>query len=279
MADAEQSDWRPIGAVDLARLREARHSAHFAVQWLGRAARAFVPPQPDDAHTNLGWDRTADGFATHALRDTIDVCLNLPELMLLVGNGRTATFPLDGRADADARRWLGDTLGRAGFEAGMLDAPLPYAMPSHALRTGAAYRADRAALTELAAWYANADASLSRLRQTHAPAVAEASQVRCWPHHFDLATLFSLRGEPARHIGAGLSPGDEHYDEPYFYVNLWPRPDASRLPPLDGIGHWHNWDFTAAVATASDILNAPDRQAASEGFLRDAVAAAMRAMG
>src|SRR5438105_12514767 len=46
--------WRPVGGVDSGRLREARLQAHHAAQWLARAARALVPPQPDDGHTSLG---------------------------------------------------------------------------------------------------------------------------------------------------------------------------------------------------------------------------------
>src|SRR5215472_15715998 len=63
------SDWKPLHGVDQRRLSEARLQAHYAVQWLARAARAYVPPQPDDGHTNLGWDGALRGFTTHPLKD------------------------------------------------------------------------------------------------------------------------------------------------------------------------------------------------------------------
>jgi hypothetical protein len=47
-------DWRPLQVSDQQRLSMARLQAHHAAQWLARAARAYVPPQPDDGHTNLG---------------------------------------------------------------------------------------------------------------------------------------------------------------------------------------------------------------------------------
>ena len=31
-------------------------------------------------------------------------------------------------------------------------------------------------------------------------------------------------------MGAGFSPGDPYYDEPYFYLSLYPRPEDIRLP-------------------------------------------------
>ena len=48
---------------------EARLHAHYAAQWLARAARAYILPQLDDSHTNLGWDRMLGGFVTHPLPD------------------------------------------------------------------------------------------------------------------------------------------------------------------------------------------------------------------
>lgn len=101
-----------------------------------------------------------------------------------------------------------------------------------------------------------------------------ASPVRCWPHHFDLATLITL---PARnagatgYIGAGLSPGDQYYDEPYFYVSVRPEPDPAALPSLPMLGHWHLRDFTAAVATARNIAAAKSQQVATDNFLQAAV--------
>ena len=98
------------------------------------------------------------------------------------------------------------------------------------------------ALVELAAWFANADYSLVRVQRQMIGRKLTASDVRCWPHHFDLATLISF---PARddcvtgYVGAGLSPGDEYYDEPYFYVSVYPKPDSAALPRLPKLGHWH----------------------------------------
>jgi hypothetical protein len=63
--------------------------------------------------------------------------------------------------------------------------------------------------------------------------------VRCWPHHFDIATLLSLgRGDPegAAAIGIGMSPGDAYYPQPHFYISPWPAPPADALPrpPIPG---------------------------------------------
>jgi hypothetical protein len=53
-----ETNWVPLQAVEQRRLSEARLQAHYALQWLARASRGYIPPQPDDNHTNLGWDRS-----------------------------------------------------------------------------------------------------------------------------------------------------------------------------------------------------------------------------
>ena len=270
------SDWRPIGQHDPAKLGKARLQAHYAVQWLARAARAYVPPQADDSHTNLGWDDALDGFTTHALKDGAHLGLRISDLTLVMLDAQKADFPLNGRTDADARTWLGAQLSARGLDAGALDAPSPYAIDADPIAGGAAYDAggQKDALRELAAWFSNADRSLTSIRNQIVNRKHTASAVRCWPHHFDLATLVSLDeagGENARSVNAGFSPGDEHYQEPYFYVSPYPYPDADALPQPHALGHWHTRHFTAAIAPAKRIVATNHSQHDVEAFLAHAI--------
>jgi hypothetical protein len=85
--------------------------------------------------------------------------------------------------------------------------------------------------------------------------------VRCWPHHFDIATLIDVsRGASgeARTIGVGLSPGDASYPEPYFYVTPWPAPADPALMALPGGGAWHRAGWFGAVLTGSAIFAGAD---------------------
>src|SRR5438309_6904608 len=116
------SDWRRLTVIERDRQRAARLDAHYAAQWLARAARAYVPPQPDHSHTNLGWDDTLGSFVTHPLPDGSRLALKLAELTLVVlgRKGLDETLRLDGRRDADARRWLGEVMSRKGLDAAAL---------------------------------------------------------------------------------------------------------------------------------------------------------------
>jgi hypothetical protein len=98
--------------------------------------------------------------------------------------------------------------------------------------------------------------------------------VRCWPHHFDVATLVELEAghaESARSIGVGFSPGDESYAQPYWYVSPWPRPDPATLPQAPMPGHWHTQGFTALVATGDDIVKLADRRRDTAAFITQAI--------
>ena len=125
----------------------------------------------------------------------------------------------------------------------------------------------------LAAWFALSDAVLKAFADRHADIEPGPSPVRCWAHHFDIATYVSLEAgdfETARGIGVGLSPGDESYGEPYFYVNPWPHPDPADLPDPPGLGHWHTQGFVGAILTGSELIAAHDIKSAAAEFIAEA---------
>src|SRR5207247_497257 len=128
---------------------------------------------------------------------------------------------------------------------------------------------DAAAFEELAGWYGNAAVVLETLRA----ATPTASEVRCWPHHFDLATLITVA--PGQSVGVGMEPGDQYYAEPYFYVNMHPAPDARALPPLHGHGTWHTHEWIGAVLPASRLA-ASGQRSQIERFTGSAVAVGVK---
>ena len=85
--------------------------------------------------------------------------------------------------------------------------------------------------------------------------------------------------ETARGVGLGLSPGDGNYNQPYFYINPWPRLDVSDLPDIPPPGHWHTEGFVGAVATGGEILSQSDLAGGTAEFLRRAYAAGRDKLG
>src|SRR5262245_55157858 len=109
-------DWRPVRGVDFRKLHDARLQAHYAAQWLARAARAYVPAQRNDVHTSFGWDESLEGLTTHPLPDGTRIGLRIADLTLAVLGAEPQTLPLDGRAEAEVRAWLGRQLAARGLD-------------------------------------------------------------------------------------------------------------------------------------------------------------------
>lgn len=278
--------WHALGQTGLKDLAEARLQAHYAVQWAARVARALVEPQPDDSHTSPGWDRKHQALRTQALPNGQSLGLRLADLTLLWDGGEKAgsELPLDGVSDAEARAWLAERVPGAGYDAARLDEPSPYELPPHDLANGGAYAvgSNEGAFVELGAWYNSADAALEAVVAALSDLTPGPSPVRCWPHHFDIATLIALEAgdaEEARSIGVGLSPGDESYAEPYYYVTPWPYPDPANLPKLPHSGRWHTEGYVAAIATASRIGELGSKRVAVMDFLQSSIACSRELLG
>jgi len=268
------TDWQKLGTVSPPALTAARDAAHGAAQWPSRAARAALPAAEDDSHSNLVWDAAAGWLCSHDLGGGHRVGLSVAHYALVhvLESGVIGELPLAGCGGGDIVGWLLKIPAVANGDASWLARALPYELPaSVSADLGSHGTPDVAALAELARWYANAAGLLEEIARTD----PTASDVRCWPHHFDIATLITLAGagEEATTIGVGMSPGDGSYGDPYLYVTPWPYPPADALPDLPAVGHWHTEGFVAAIVTAARIVEAPDQAAVVRGFVADAVAA------
>lgn len=262
---------------DPLKLAPARVLAHAGVQLLYRAATANLAPLSGDEHTNLGWDPARHAFQTHDLTaHGAAAWLSLTPLTLGFAEARC---PLDGMGLAAAQVWLDAQLvahGLSPTQGIALDYTLPTAVADMQ------HFQPLAGLPGLAAWYGLAAEVLADLVARIADLNPGASAIRCWPHHFDLATYVSLEqgnAETARGIGVGLSPGDESYDQPYFYVNPWPPVDPDTLPGPLAPGRWHTAGFVGSVARGQDILALPDPIKGSKDFLRMSFDTGCRLLG
>jgi hypothetical protein len=278
-----------LGAVAPTQLKEARIQAHYGVQWVSRAARANLATADDDSHSNLGWDADRRALICHGLvtpdDETVHVGLDIAGMRLFLAgsNGVSDELMLNGHGNIEAGEWLDGQLHRFGLQpAGAVE--LPYGLDDHALGQGAGYTAGShaAELAELAAWFALAADALETVRATLGHLSPAPSPVRCWPHHFDIATLLSLEegdAETARAIGIGMSPGDDGYVEPYVYINPWPHLAPQDLPELPPPGHWHIEGFVGAVATATEILTLDNHRDGLIAFIAGATEAGRRNLG
>ncbi|HSS78454.1 MAG TPA: hypothetical protein VLV54_17130 [Thermoanaerobaculia bacterium] len=256
------SDWETLGAVDPCELAGARLQLHWAAQAAAAVGKQLVPHQPDYGEQSFQWLAgpriLAQGIVAGKMPFRAALRPSPAALLVLDENGaKLAEFSLAGRTLDAAYEWMRAEveifLGRC------LEEPLERPgedFPCHPVGDGAPFFTTGAGFAELGRYFANAD----RVLRTLADRNPGASPVRCWPHHFDLATLILIDSgtdpEKACSIGAGLSPGDDNMAEPYFYVLPWPAPATCELPQLAGGGRWQTECWVGAVLEASSFTSA-----------------------
>jgi hypothetical protein len=230
-------------------LTDARLRLHWAAQLASTVGRTLADPAADDSHTSFRFDDACGALVQESSHRS---GLRLHDLTLLLGNEE---LPLHGRTFDEAFAWI---MERAPGVRRELNEPMPH----HPVAAGERFDAsDCAQLEALAGYYREAASLLREL----------CDDVRVWPHHFDIAVLMEFEGG-AKTIGAGFSPGDESHDEPYWYVNHWPRTAATELPPLAGGGSWNTEGWLGAILPLS-------RGGDAREFLRSAVAASQMLIG
>lgn len=269
--------WRLLGRAEPDRLVDARLQLHWAAQVVASVGYTFVEEMPAWAHLSLSFD---DGRLVSQQTSTdppFRAALDPATLEIVVFDAEGEIFDsatANNRTLEEAYSWLTNAIERYLGESVSLTRP-DHDIPAHpissrarfALRPGKHFH-------ELSAWYHNAKLVIGRV-------VADregASPLRCWPHHFDIASLITLDPDmdpdSARSIGVGLSPGDAGSDQPYFYVTPWPYPTAVDLPPLASGGTWQTLGWTGALLKADRVLEhttAEGQMKAVEAFLTGAV--------
>ena len=81
---------------------------------------------------------------------------------------------------------------------------------------------------------------------------ASPAPIQLWPEHFDASCLLAVGPGPDDRCDVGVSPGDDHHEEPYLYVGPW----VARRPGDEA--YW-NASFGAllprsAVSSVADAL-------------------------
>jgi len=263
-SQAEELEWQSVEPESGSTLTATRVALHWAAQLPAAAGATLVAARDDYSHTTLTWHRGPNALLTETLPTGQRAGIRPRDLALIVLQADGAigsTYPLAGRTLEMGLTWLATHLGTTNLERP------PHHLPSHGVERGEPFpEPDPRASAQLETWFSNADLVLRSTTEAE-----EWSEVRVWPHHFDIASLKDLGG--GQSVGAGLSPGDGSYDQPYFYVTPWPPPDDAPTSTLQEGGAWHTDGWTGAVLVANNVENAGQEDQV-RGFLKSAVDAA-----
>ncbi|MEM6639834.1 MAG: hypothetical protein AAF610_08015 [Pseudomonadota bacterium] len=205
----------------------------------------------------MSWQRQYQALVSEDLsgqNDRLGFSFSTGSLIWLREWELVGELALDQKTDDDARRWCNRVLAEAGLRS-TEDTDMPYTLA--APHYGAL--SNKGTLAALGDWYAETYRALGALIMRFGTLAVTTPVVRCWPHHFDMAALFSLdAGDPehARSVGIGFSPGDDSFPDPYFYCTPWPAPDSRPAVALPW--HWHTKGFTALVCPIGRLQSGDD---------------------
>ncbi|SHJ92186.1 hypothetical protein SAMN04488028_102155 [Reichenbachiella agariperforans] len=251
--------WQRFAYPALEDIREARDQSHQAIQNVSAVGRSFLPPSEQDENANLEWDnklqRLVGRWVTgeHTFRSSISI----RDFMVYLVNENFETISsisMQGAKQTDIMVWLEKQIVDLGADFSKINLAYPYELPAYPTAAGAAFGVSNPmASEELSRLYHNADLMLRHILSKE----NKTTEIKCWPHHFDIAGSIILldTGDPetSKQIGVGMSPGDEHYDEPYFYVSPWPYP-VKELPDISATqGHWHSNNWIGGVLRYSEL--------------------------
>lgn len=276
-ANDRRRTWREVDPRRGVDLVDARLQLHHAAQLATAFGISYLPAQPDDSHTNLEWIDSIGALASKASGSpSVRVAARPNPFAVLILDAKAnalAAYSLDGRTIDDAAQWIRSQLATHGFDGARYTLKRHYEIPKHRVDDGAAFESSNSAsFEELANWYADGSAALEHV----VASTPGASPVRCWPHHFDIATLIQVA--QGKTIGVGMEPGDDYYQEPYFYASIYPAPSSDTpRDDLGGNGMWHTRDWIGAVLPASR-LGATGQQSQVDDFISSAVRAGKKVL-
>jgi len=287
MNDHILNEWRLFSRVSFEKLIETRLQLHHAAQLAAAPGRFLLRPRRDDSHTNFFWSSQYQAMLGEPVGKEYPLqgALRPGDLTILLideDDNISEELSLDGKSLDEAFNWIKQQLSEKKIDTTKLSLKMPYELPDHPVKNQAPFNFHHPAqFEELAKYWANAHLLLCELVHI----TPNASPVRCWPHHFDIATLITVEEHPlpdkTKSIGVGLSPGDENYPLPYFYATPWPYPNlkSGSLPELPGGGRWHTKGWVGAVLTTDEIVSQHSAEAQIDqvdGFITSAVDAARK---
>jgi hypothetical protein len=277
-------DWHRLGSIGATKLHYARDEMHNAVQLVALMGKYLLPQRDDDSQTSMQWYPQLQALVGEAIGDDkkFRAALRLIDHTLLVlseAGKPIASYGLVNKTKLDGFHWLENQANQFGDYSTEMGIEMHYSIPGHPVQDGQPFSIDHEGeFEEMALYFSNAYNVFQALKNQ----IPQASPVRCWPHHFDLATLIQLDrhkpAEEARSIGIGFSPGDMSYSQPYFYVSPWPYPNIEELDlaPLKGNGKWHTEGWVGCLLLGEKFEKLNDEQAQKQ-MMTDFILSALQA--
>jgi len=276
--------------IDLPAITDAWRQAHFAAQAAAELGKAWGEEAPDDSHSSFAWlagggpvDGGVEGVPAGG-GDALTARMRFADLRVSVHDAQGGI--VDERLAAGATpdeltQWIRGVVEARIGPARQAARAAPD-LPEHELAHGATFSEPGIALAQLAATYDSTDRVLRSLGSS----VLASDPPRCWPHHFDLASLAIVerdrKDSMTKTIGVGVTPPDGLEPAGYWYVSPWQRAGELHAGrPALTAGRWVEREGALPIAILSMASMAdteddePDRASKLRAFVTDAVNASV----
>lgn len=252
-------EWQPLTFPALEDMTQVREQYHQAIQNVAAVGRSFLPKSPEDENANLEWDfklqRLVGRWVEGNIKFRSSISLKKFEVYLVDEKFHTlSSIALQDKTQTDIMVWLEHELSHLGADFSKINLAYPYVIPEYPTAKKEPFHIfNKKASLELSRLYHNTACVLDKILEGE----NNGSEIKCWPHHFDIAARITLldTGDPetSRSINMGMSPGDKYYNEPYFYCSPWPYPTKNLIDLSHVQAHWHQDEWVGAVLPARQI--------------------------
>ncbi|MBD3636495.1 MAG: hypothetical protein HUJ25_04065 [Crocinitomicaceae bacterium] len=217
---------------------------HIAAQYLSAFANNYLPGKDDDSHTNLSWNPITAQLTTRETEDGVYMCLdyNTFSLFWRKKNRLISKLDLHGSKHKDVMRWfkiitLDNNLPELKYE---FKYELPYEPITDEFRFELISQEDLNKNINI----------LNSAQQVFEQFLTEnnlSSEIRVWPHHFDMGIYTKVSGD--LHLGIGLAIPDDMVDGFYYYVFGWKNGEQVNTSDKDMLenGRWISSKWNGAV--------------------------------
>lgn len=227
---------------------------HIASQYLATAAISFLDKKEDDSHTNLGFDIDNGYIETWPLNDQgSKIAFDYVNFALHLINNNSAkiSISLDGKTHKEVITWM-ESLTTA------LEITKPYVYNLH-------YDLPYDEITDDYILKKPSDTIIQKLLQNRTVAqkiLKETidsssldSDIRIWPHHFDIGAFSNLKNKEGVAIGLGMAIPDTVHSDYYFYISGYKGHESVPTTNFKDLttGSWSKGSFKGATLPINGI--------------------------
>ena len=223
---------------------------HQASQYLAAAAINYLDKRDDDSHSNLNWEGDKKCIESRRLNEEgllLALCLENWNLAFKTEDRIIEELSLMSASHKDILNWIRNCFKDFGFPSFKFnfhyELPYPKITDNYLFET-----VDSIFVDSYSSKLTMSKDAIQEFLQRN----SLQSEVRIWPHHFDLGFFTEINNELS--LGGGMAIPDAVSENFYLYASVY-RGHESLSPPNSMLakGRWVSGEFTGAILPFIDL--------------------------